>query len=357
MGYCRPKYEGETKQKPEISNVNLGTLDVPAAETIYPSGTGSATAPTPCEVTLEIQNGDSVFTPRVLSGVRLTQKIRGSASVLSFSVLPGGKAFHEGSRVLLKNGDTLLFLGYVFTKSRDMDGIIRVTAYDQLRYFKNKEYMEYQDTRASEILREICRTHGFSVGEIEQTPVKLPKRCEDNVTLFDIMEHALHTTALSCGVRYLLRDECGKICLRAPYECGVKLSERNVRSMGYSSSIEAMKNRIKTYCETDTERQFTTLEDHHAIGRYGLLQDVVKQDTRDIATVRGLLTTQNKVHRRLRLVCDGDVRVRAGSLVDVSLTLGDLVLAGLLTVETVTQVWDGGDHTMELVLEGGDFDA
>ena len=49
--------------------------------------------------------------------------------------------------------------------------------------------------------------------------------------------------------------------------------------------------------------------------------------------------------------------MRAGCLVDVDLTLGDMVLKGLLRVASVTHVWDGHDHTMELVLEGGEFDA
>lgn len=358
LGYCRPRYTGETpkkEEKPQIKNVNMGTFEEPASPSRYQSGTG--TAPVASALSITIRTGDATFTPRVLSGVRLTLQSRGAPSALTFEVLPGGNAFYEGSKVIASADGKTIFVGYVFTKSRDMDGIIRVTAYDQLRYFKMREFYERGKTTASETLQEICRLHGLSVGEIEKTPGVLLGKLYDNLTLFDIMEDVLAETELSCGVRYLLADEAGKITLKKPWECGVKITSDHVRSLQYSSSIENMINRIKAITELETERQITVVEDPHSIGRYGLLQDVEKQDTRNIDEVRALLRKRNKVHRALRMTADGDIRVRAGTLLDVDLTLGDTVMTGLLTVARVTHVWDGGDHTMELVLEGGDFDA
>ena len=36
-----------------------------------------------------------------------------------------------------------VFYGYVFKKSRSDNRLIKVTAYDQLRYFKNKDTISY----------------------------------------------------------------------------------------------------------------------------------------------------------------------------------------------------------------------
>ena len=185
----------------------------------------------------------------------------------------------------------------------------------------------------------------------------IEKRFEDCVTLFDAMEHALSATEQGCGVRYVLLDDGGKIALRAPWECGVKITSDRVRAMKYTSGIDRMVNRINAITVEDHVRKITVVEDPHAIGRYGLLSDVEKQSERDIAAVRALLKQKNKVGRRLTLTTDGDTRVRAGCLVEIDLTLGDMVIDGLLTVSSVTHVWESGDHTMELVLEGGDFDA
>lgn len=359
LGYCRPKYTsaGKSEQTPIVrTDVDLGTIQVAPTVAEYRSGKLVSVSPKANELTLVIQTGDRTFLPRVLAGVRLTLQSRGAAGCLTFEVLPGGEAFYEGSKVLALMGEDLVFMGYVFTKSRDMDGVIRVTAYDQLRYFKNKEYRKTRG-RASEVLRNICSEHGLTVGKIEETPVVLSEFTEDNATLFDIMEHALSETELGCGVRYVMGDKGGGITLRAPWECGVKITSDCVRSLSYTSSIEQMLNRIKAITDTETERQITVLEDRHSIGRYGLLQDVEKQSERDINAAKALLKQKNKVSRRLKLVTDGDIRVRAGCLLDVDLMLGDMALAGLLTVASVTHVWDGNDHTMELVLEGGDFDA
>jgi len=335
----------------------MGTFGEVATPARYQTGNGTSVAPVKSELAIEIHTGDQTFTPRVLAGVRLALQSRGAAGCLTFEVLPGGQAFYEGSMVTALANDRKIFEGYVFTKSRDMDGVIRVTAYDQLRYFKNKEFLECPQKPASEVLRTICKDHGLSVGNLESTPVAISKKLYDNLSLFDIMEQILGETELLCGVRYVLSDDAGKITLKKPYECGVKITSDCVRAFQYSSSIENTLNRIKAITEVENERQITVVEDAHSIGRYGLLQDVEKQSERNIDAVRALLRKQNKVQRRLRITTDGDIRVRAGCLLDVDLTLGDMVLQGLLTVASVTHTWDGHDHTMELVLEGGDFDA
>ena len=53
----------------------------------------------------------------------------------------------------------------------------------------------------------------------------------------------------------------------------------------------------------------------------------------------------------------GDVRVRAGSAVVVSLDLGDIVTNNYLMVEKVTHTFKGDEHFMDLTLIGGEFIA
>ena len=47
--------------------------------------------------------------------------------------------FSEGSPVRMKVDGDNVFFGFVFKQQRTKDKIITVTAYDQLRYLKNKD--------------------------------------------------------------------------------------------------------------------------------------------------------------------------------------------------------------------------
>lgn len=358
MGYCRPHYTKKTTAKEQtVTQTRVAVLEeMPTAVKILP-GSVKTTAPKPGRLQITITAGEHTFVPRVLAGVRLSQTRAGAPGALTFEVLPGGEAFFEGSRVTASVGDTPLFFGYVFTKSRDMDGVIRVTAYDQLRYFKNKDFYHYANKSAADLLKMLCRDYGLRAGVIEESGVRIPERIEDYKTLFDLMEYALAYTENLSGKRYVLYDDAGKLCLRAAWESGVLLKQSEIRAFSYTSSIDGMYNRVKSIREDSGVRTVTLVQDKTSIGRYGVLQTVEKQNTQSLNEARGLLQSKNRISRRLRITAAGDVRVRAGCEIELSATLGDMVYQGKIGVYAVTHVWDGKDHTMELLLEGGEFDA
>ena len=68
----------------------------------------------------------------------------GAASSLTFTVVKDDTLnFHEGNPVSFRFNGSNVFYGYVFKKSRSDNRLIKVTAYDQLRYFKNKDTISY----------------------------------------------------------------------------------------------------------------------------------------------------------------------------------------------------------------------
>ena len=93
---------------------------------------------------LLIQNGNTVFEPVVQDGVTWTTERKGAAGKLEFKVLKDNIInFEEGNPVAFKVDNTNLFYGFVFKKKRDKEKIITTTAYDQLRYLKNKDTKTY----------------------------------------------------------------------------------------------------------------------------------------------------------------------------------------------------------------------
>ena len=82
--------------------------------------------------------------------------------------------FGEGSAVnLLVNGKTV-FYGFVFTKQRDKTnggGVIRCTAYDQIRYLKNKDTYVYENKTADVFIKMVAADYGLNLGEIDRKSV------------------------------------------------------------------------------------------------------------------------------------------------------------------------------------------
>ncbi len=294
------------------------------------------------------------FSATVLAGARLTQT-KNRASVFTFEILPEFD-FFEGSRVRAAVGEDVVFSGYVFTKTRDEDGIIRVTAYDSLRYFKNRDTYIYEGKTASELFCAVCRDHGLTNIRAEESRVKLPYRVEDNKPLFDILAHAMAETERA-GERFLLRDEDGCVAFLRENASGVVLNESNIVSFAYTSSIDGSYNRVKAITEGDTVRTVTLVQDTDAIHRYGLLQTVLRQSETDLEAAKALLESKCGVRRNLKLTVLGDIRLKAGDTAVVRGVWGDVTLDNTFTIHSVTHTWDGRDHTATVVLEGGDFDA
>lgn len=64
----------------------------------------------------------------------------------------------------------------MFRKKRDKEQIITTTAYDQLRYLKNKDTRVYVNKRADEVVRSIASDFQLNVGMLENTGYVIAKR-------------------------------------------------------------------------------------------------------------------------------------------------------------------------------------
>ena len=180
---------------------------------------------------------------------------KNSYAMLGFTVLKDPVLdFQEGAQVIFKYRGENVFCGYVFEKSRSDSYRIKVTAYDQLRYFNNKDIYVYQDITASELLTAICKDHSVKLGGVYDTGIKLPLTVEDNIPLIDITCNALEYTVSQGGIKCLLYDDFGQVRLdpqywfRVPYA----VNKETVQSIDYTSSInEGTFNRIKTYRDNE----------------------------------------------------------------------------------------------------------
>lgn len=320
-------------------------------------------------VEILIQN-DQIYLPAVEGSVKLEHSRKGAPSKLTFTVLKDGVLnFQEGNPVTLRFNGKPVFAGFVFKKSRSDNLQINVTAYDQLRYLKNKDTLSYTNKTYAELLSMIATDYHLQVGAVADTKYKIPSRIEEG-TLLDMLQNASDLTVVNTGVLYVLYDDFGKLTLKPLKDMilDVVVDEDTAKGYDYESSIDKdTYNKIKLAVDNDQtgERETHVTNEPVNQGKWGQLQYYEKIDGSPTAALLAerakiLLNYYNKKHRTLTIKgAFGDLRVRGGSLVVVKMGLGDIAVNNYMCVEKVTHTWEHGLHTMDLSLSGirGEFAA
>lgn len=323
------------------------------------------------EVELLIANeaGTKAYLPSVEEGIEWLTERRGSPGKLTFKVLKDDALdFSEGSAVSLKVDGDKVFYGFVFKQNRDRDQAIKVTAYDQLRYLKNKDTYVYENMTASQFIRMVAADFSLNVGGIDDTTVTIGSRVEENTSLFEMIENALDLELTNSGELYVLFDDFGKLTLKHLSEMYVgnpgaylMIDEETGENFEYTSSIDDNTfNKIKlTYDNEDTgSREVYVAQDGANVNRWGILQcfDTLSKDENGQAKADALLKLYDKKTRTLKITnALGDNRVRAGSMVVIRLDLGDVKLNNFMLVESCKHTYKQGEHRMNLTLKGGEF--
>lgn len=317
-------------------------------------------------VELMIGNGNTLFIPCVVEGIEWTTERKGMPGKLTFECLHDvALSVEEGNPVKLRFNDRDVFYGYIFGKSRDRVPQFKVTAYDQLRYFKNKDSYIYKYKKASEVLKMVATDYGLRIGTIEDTQYVITSRVDDSSELFEIVQKPLDITMTNTKKLYVLYDDAGKLMLRNvdSMKVDILIDAETGENFSYSSSIDnSTYNRVKLIYDDEEagRRRVYVSQDKPNMAKWGTLTYFEKLTDGTNAKLKAdtLLKLYNTKTKNLRLKdCVGDIRVRAGSTIVVRLDLGDVQLSNYMLVETCKHKFKHNEHTMDLTLRGGEFIA
>nr|WP_300840559.1 hydrolase [uncultured Acetatifactor sp.] len=321
------------------------------------------------ELLVADEAGTKAYIPPVEEGIEWLTERRGAPGKLTFKVLKDDVLdFSEGSAVRLKSDGDDIFYGFVFKQSRDRDQIIKVTAYDQLRYLKNKDTYVYENKTAAQFIRMVAADFALNTGDIDDTGFVIGSRVEENTSLFEMIENALDLELTNSGELYVLYDDFGKMALKHLSKMYVgspgaylMIDEETGENFEYTSSIDdSTFNKVKlTYDNEETGfREVYIAQDGANMNRWGILQyfDTLSKGENGQAKADALLKLYDKKTRTLKITnAVGDNRVRAGSMVVVRLDLGDMKLSNFMLVESCRHTWRQDEHWMDLTLKGGEF--
>ena len=311
-----------------------------------------------------IQNGKTLYEPVVHEDIQWSTERFGEPGKLTFKVVYDSKLkIEEGNAVRFKWNGHKIFFGFIFTIKIDKVGkIATITAYDQLRYFKNKDTYVYANKTAGAVIKMIAKDFAMQCGSIADTKYKIPSRVEDNKTLFDIIQNALDVTLENKKKMYVMYDNFGKITLKSleDMKTNILIDKDTALSYDYSSTIDSNTyNKVKLVFDNDKtkKRDVYIAQSSKNMNKWGVLQlyETLQEGENGKAKADALLKLYNSKTRKLTIKTLGSVKVRAGSMVVVMLSLGDKKLCNYMLVESCKHTFKLNEHTMELHLRGGEF--
>ena len=234
-----------------------------------------------------------------------------------------------------------------------------VTAYDQLRYLKNKDSYNYDKLTVGEVIQMIARDFNLQTGTLADTGYLLSRNEKDS-TLFDIILNALDLTMIYTGKIYVLYDDVGKLTLEnvEDMKLDIVINGETAQDYDYKISIDSNTyNQIRLYYDNSNTKKRETymVKDTETINKWGVLQmnESIDKGVDGQTVVENYLKLYNQPSKSLTIKdAFGDVRVRAGCLIPVFLDIKDMQLKNYLLIESVTHKIDEGVHTMDLKLKG-----
>lgn len=294
----------------------------------------------------------------------------GTPGTLKFTLNKAGSlSFTEGDEVRLSSDGVLRFMGWVFTKVSDRWGVINVTCYDRLRYFKAKASYAFYGMTVGEMISQMAADLQIETGDIADTGYKLPSFIQQNKACLDIAGEAVQRTLLNTGELYTMYDNGEGISLGrsadmiAPYVIGEKSL---LRDYTYKTDIdEQTYNSVKLVRPNQTTGRMDAFvaQDGNTIAEWGLLQlyQQVDESLNDAQVQAQALESLEYYNRRLRSlkVESLDVPLRAGQFILMRIpALGDMNLDRYLLVEQVTHTYkyneneSSYDNEMSMDLKG-----
>lgn len=321
------------------------------------------------ELLIGNETGTKIYQPAVQEGIEWLTERRGTPGKLTFKVLQDSVLdISEGSAVRLKVDGEPAFYGFVFKQSRNKDHLISVTAYDQLRYLKNKDTYVYENKTVTQFIRMLAEDYMLNTGQMDDTKYVIASRVEENTSLFEMVGNALDLELTNTGELYVLYDDFGRLTLKHLSKMYVgepgaylMIDEATGEDFEYTSSIDdSTYNKIKlTYDNEDTgRREVYIAQDSKNMNRWGVLQyfDTLSKGENGQSKADALLKLYNAKTRSLKITnAIGDNRVRAGSMVVICLNLGDMKVNNFMLVESCKHIYRQNMHLMDLTLRGGEF--
>lgn len=297
----------------------------------------------------------------IVEKITYTTKRKLGAGELEFSYIQKSPInMTEGAKVQFYVNGRGIFEGYVFTIEQNREGIVEVTAYDQMRYLKTNESYSFIGKKLGEIIQQIASDLQLRTGILEDTGYAVPMITKEDTECLDMIDYALGLTQYNTGTTYSVFDDFGKISLR---EAGSTLSTEVIGNRSlltdytFKSDIDSdTYNQIKLVRPNKDTGQGDTyiFNDSDTIKKWGLLQKYEKVDENlneaqinEQGTI--MMAYYDRVLKNLTVDSIGILGLRAGEMITIRIDdIPELKSGYKLIADKVKHIFSDGEHTMSI---------
>lgn len=232
-------------------------------------------------------NGTIYDISQLASTIKVTKNIEGTAGQLTVLLQKDPNnilKIANGSIISFIVDGTGIFFGYVFKEGTDATKTYKITAYDQLRYFKNEEVYVTQNLTASDIFTKVCLDNTLKFKVKASTNYIPPAYIHDKKTLYQIIDRGRKLANINDKKQYYITDEFGVLTWSelSLEKTNIILGEQSLLTdYKYERSIDDDTfNQIKIYRENEKtgKREIWIFKDSDNIKRWGKLQMLHKLD-------------------------------------------------------------------------------
>lgn len=327
------------------------------------------------DIQMVVKNSKGVYydISELVGDVEWSTFLRDQPGKLTFDFINDGTvSFDHGSPVQFKVGNKGVFSGYYFTKSHTKDKIQKITCYDQLRYFQNKDIQVFKGISASQMFEKLCKEFLINGKYKVVTPSSyiVPYAIHDNKTLYEMVQDGIDRTLMNTKKLYTIRDNYGVLEFNdiKNLDSGLVIGDDSLlEDFDYTSSIdEKTYNKILLYSDHTKKKQrsihvYPSSYDKTNIGKWGLLQFVDKipnglNDAQARQQAESLLQLYNTPSYNLGLQAIGDLRVFAGATIYVKISdITDITVDEKIIVTSCIHNFKNNEHKMKMsvMLERG----
>ena len=271
---------------------------------------------------------------------------------------------HYGAWIRFRVGNRGVFFGRLFKKDRSESDVMQITAYDNTRRLKNKHTYAFPALTSSRMFTRICNDFNIPHKVVDASDFNTLAKVYDNETLHAMLQDSFNQTLIARRRWFFVRDNFGTLehinidSLQTSLVIGDQSMATNFDFKGSIDEDTYNQVRLVRENEETMRREVYIVRDSNNIRNWWLLQyhDTV-DDNLNAAQIEAratmILNAKNRPTRSLKITALGDLRIRAGN--GIVLSIAKLESEGFSKIQRALvsvckHNWSGGVHTMDLTL-------
>ena len=257
-----------------------------------------------------------------------------------------------GNAVQLFEGDSLLFEGFVFNRSKSASGnTMSGTCFDRGIYLnKNSVSRMVAGETAESVTAQICGEFNIEVGELAKTGVPISRKFFGN-TIYQVIQTLYTLASKQTGKKYRTCFQGAKLCVFERGTIGpvtVIESGVNLINAQITESIEDMVNQVQIFDQN--HHLIQTVRDDEANKLYGVMQSyVVQSSNTDPVEEANRMMREHGLSQQITIDNLGDSSMVAGGAVFVKEPYTGVY--GLFYIDSDTHSWKNNLYFNILSLE------